>query len=96
MELNLEKMITEAVEKRVDEILAQKNISSAIDNTVFTANEAVDFLGGSISYGTIMRECRRGNMPCFHIGNKVYLRKSTLIKWIEEQEEKSRALVMEG
>lgn len=56
------------------------------DNTVFTAQEAVNFLGGRISYGTLMRECRQGNMPCFHIGQRVYFRKSSLIRWIEEQE----------
>lgn len=88
MEMNLEKMINDVIEKRVNEILSQQNIVSENDNTVFTPQEAVEFLGGSISYGTIMRECRRGNMPCFHIGSKVYLRKVSLLHWIEDQENK--------
>lgn len=86
MQLNLEQIIKQTVDERISEIMEKEQVSMETDNTVFTAQEAVNFLGGRISYGTLMRECRQGNMPCFHIGQRVYFRKSSLLRWIEEQE----------
>lgn len=84
--MNLEKIINEVIEKRVGEIVDQKSTLGQTDHTVFTPQEAVEFLGGGISYSTLMRECRRGGMPCFHVGKRVYFRRASLIKWIEQQE----------
>lgn len=86
MELNLEKIINDVVEKRVSELKGAKQPILEDNAVVFTPQEAVEFLGGGVSYSTLMRECRRGNMPCFHVGKKVYFRKNSLIQWIENQE----------
>ena len=89
MQLNLKQIIRQTVDERINEIIAKKSAPMEMDNTVYTPQEAVEFFGGGISYGTLMRECRQGNIPCFHIGNRVYFRRSSLTKWIEEQEQKS-------
>lgn len=89
MNLNIEEIIKQTIDERIGEIITNNNVYMESDNTVYTAQEAVDFFGGGISYGTLMRECRQGNIPCFHIGNRVYFRRSSLIKWIEDQEQKS-------
>lgn len=89
MELNLEKLINEAVEKRLNELYGKTASFAENDAVVFTPQEAVEFLGGGISYSTLMRECRKKTIPCFHIGNRVYFRRSSLLEWIKAQEEYS-------
>lgn len=86
MNLNIEQIIKQTVDERINEIMTKESVPVEMDNTVYTAQEAVEFFGGGISYGTLMRECRQGNVPCFHIGNRVYFRRSSLVRWIEEQE----------
>lgn len=80
IENEIRRMVKAAIQ---DEL---QNVDVTEEDDVLTAQEAIDLIGGRISYSTIMRECKKGSLPCFKIGSKVFIRKSRLMHWIEDQE----------
>ena len=78
----IEKAIAEAIHEQVVDLVPDYESNMEI----LTPYEAVDFFGGEVSYSTLMRACRCGNIPHFKIGSRVYFRKIKLMEWIEAQE----------
>lgn len=79
---DFETMIESVIEKKLE-----KADTNRLDDReeILSAQDAVEYIGG-ISYGTLLRECRKGTIPCFRIGSRVFIRKKSLISWIEQQE----------
>lgn len=83
MEINIEKEIRKAVAEQLHDM----DTAGYQEDQVLTAYEALEYFGGGLSYATLMRECRKGNIPCFRIGTKVFFRRNKLLEWIRQQEE---------
>lgn len=49
--------------------------------------EATDFLG--CGYDKLMQMARKGEIPCYRIGRRVFFTKEALAQWIESQERES-------
>lgn len=64
-----------------------RGINQRQEDTIFDPKEALAFFGPGLTYSSLMRQAREGKIPCFHIGSKVFFRKSRLIEWIEQQEQ---------
>lgn len=52
-----------------------------INDEVFNAREAADFLGAHVE--TVRRLARKGDIPSFKVGNDWRFRKDSLLKWAE-------------
>jgi hypothetical protein len=65
------------------------NIHTAGESDILTGHKAIArFLG--LSPRQISWHDEQGNLPTFRIGRTVCARKSTLLQWIEEQEQARR------
>jgi len=42
---------------------------------------------GRVSVGWLYLQVREGKMPCFKAGRRVLFRRSTVLAWLEEQEQ---------
>lgn len=86
MEKIIKNMIDDAINAAVTPKIETSHPEQPHNNSIMTAAETVEFLGGGLSYSTLIRECHRGSIPCFRIGKQFYFRKSSLLEWIEQQE----------
>ena len=57
-----------------------------IEDTVFTVQEVAKYL--RMQPVTIYKHAKRGKLPCFKVGANWRFKKSTIDRWISEQEEK--------
>ncbi|MFH1189478.1 MAG: helix-turn-helix domain-containing protein [Candidatus Omnitrophota bacterium] len=55
------------------------------DDTVFTVQELADYL--RMKPVTIYKHAKAGKLPCFKVGANWRFKKSTIDRWISEQEE---------
>ncbi|NLA11611.1 MAG: helix-turn-helix domain-containing protein [Firmicutes bacterium] len=58
-----------------------------IQKTRLLPHEAAEFLG--CGYDKLLQMCRRGLIPHYRIGRRVFFTKEKLVSWIDEQEERS-------
>jgi len=56
-------------------------------NDVLNGNEAASLLRSN--YYNVMKKAKFGEIPSFRFGGKVLFRRSTLEKWMQEQEQRS-------
>ena len=50
---------------------------------VMTKQQVADLLG--VTLKTISREIQRGRLECFHVGTRVRITKTALLRYVEEQ-----------
>lgn len=84
--MDINELIRDAVR---EELFAANQQTQEYGEEILDPQEALAFFGTSLSYSSLMRQAREGKIPCFHIGSKVFFRKSKLIEWIEQQEQRS-------
>ena len=63
--------------------MRKKTLHNGFLNEVLTAEEAALYL--KISLPTLYRYMRRGELPCFKVGNRWRFKKSMLDAWMEKQ-----------
>jgi len=51
---------------------------------VMTKQQVADLLG--VTLKTISREIQRGRLECFHVGTRVRITKTALLKYVEKRE----------
>ncbi len=58
------------------------------ENTVFTVQELSDYL--RMKPVTIYKHAKQGTLPAFKVGASWRFKKSTIDRWISDQEDKDR------
>lgn len=85
MENLIEKAINDKIEEKFDEMAA--NLKEDVnEDVVMSAPDILSFLGGSMSYSTLIRQCHQGGIPCFRVGKQFFFRRKSILDWIEKQE----------